>query len=101
GLAGIGSAFLWTYAVCSPVAGVLADRLSRARLVVFSLFAWSIVTALTGLVHSTRAKAIGIHMAGLCVGMVAGGTVSGYLAHHYGWRVPLLALGAIGAAIAV
>src|SRR3982751_4417735 len=55
GLAGIGSAFLWSYAVCSPVAGVLADRISRAKLVVFSLMAWSLVTGMTGLVHSPRA----------------------------------------------
>ncbi len=51
-LAGIGSAFLWSYAVGSPVAGYLADRLSRTRMLLFSLVAWSIVMALTGLVHN-------------------------------------------------
>ena len=51
-LAGIGSAFLWSYAVGSPFAGYLADRLSRTRMLLISLVAWSTVMALTGLVHS-------------------------------------------------
>lgn len=51
-LAGIGTVFLWTYGICSPLAGHLADRTSRARLVLIGLVAWSIATALTGLVHS-------------------------------------------------
>lgn len=46
----LGSFFLWSYAVFSPIAGVLADRLSRSAVVTFSLVAWSVVTALTGLV---------------------------------------------------
>jgi MFS family permease len=51
-LAGIGSVFLWSYAVGSPVAGYLADRLSRTRMLLFSLVAWSVIMALTGFVHS-------------------------------------------------
>lgn len=47
-LAGIGAFFLWAYAAASPVAGALADRLSRSRMVVASLAAWSLVTLLTG-----------------------------------------------------
>ena len=45
----LGSVFLWSYALGSPVAGHLADRLSRPRLVRGSLVAWSAVTALIGL----------------------------------------------------
>lgn len=45
----LGSVFLWSYALGSPVAGHLADRLSRPRLVLGSLVAWSAVTALIGL----------------------------------------------------
>ncbi len=48
----LGSFFLWSYALGSPFAGVLADRWSRSRMVVVSLFAWSAVTAATGLVNS-------------------------------------------------
>jgi MFS-type transporter involved in bile tolerance (Atg22 family) len=51
-LAGLGSAFLWSYAVGSPIAGYLADRVSRTRLLLLSLIAWSVVMALTGFVHN-------------------------------------------------
>lgn len=47
-LAGLGSAFLWSYALCSPLAGMLADRFSRTRLVVLSLAAWSLIALVTG-----------------------------------------------------
>jgi MFS transporter, Spinster family, sphingosine-1-phosphate transporter len=51
-LAGIGSVFLWSYAVGSPIAGYLADRFSRTRILLFSLVGWSAVMILTGFVHS-------------------------------------------------
>lgn len=38
--------FLWIYGLVSPFAGVVADRISRKRLVVGSLFVWSAVTFL-------------------------------------------------------
>ncbi|MCX6953438.1 MAG: MFS transporter [Verrucomicrobia bacterium] len=44
----IGSVFLWSYAIGSPVAGVVADRWSRRKLVIWSLALWSGVTALMG-----------------------------------------------------
>lgn len=40
--------FLWIYGCMSPVAGLLADRLSKAKLIVGSLFVWSGVTLLMG-----------------------------------------------------
>jgi predicted MFS family arabinose efflux permease len=48
----LGSIFLWSYALSSLVAGNVADRYSRSRIVVWSLFSWSLVTALTGMVSS-------------------------------------------------
>ena len=45
----LGSIFLWTYALGSIFAGALADRFSRTRLVLVSLFAWSLVMVFTGL----------------------------------------------------
>lgn len=45
------SVFLWVYAFMSPVGGFLADRVSRTRVIVGSLFLWSAVTWLTA--HST------------------------------------------------
>ena len=41
------SMFLWVYAFLSPFAGFLADRFSRSRMIVASLFVWSVVTWLT------------------------------------------------------
>lgn len=41
------SVFLWIYGILSPFAGYLADKFSRSRVIVFSLFVWSFVTYLT------------------------------------------------------
>ena len=51
-LAAIGTSFLWAYALASPLAGSLADRFSRSRIIVISLVAWSLVTLVTGLANS-------------------------------------------------
>ena len=41
------SVFLWVYGLLSPFAGFLADRFKRSRVIIGSLFVWSIVTWLT------------------------------------------------------
>jgi MFS family permease len=41
------SIFLWVYGLLSPFAGFLADRFSRSRVIIGSLFVWSAVTWLT------------------------------------------------------
>jgi len=41
------SLFLWTYGLCSPLAGFLSDRFSRSRVITLSLFSWSMATWLT------------------------------------------------------
>ncbi len=48
----MGTLFLWTYAICSPFAGNVADRFSRSKIVVWSLVGWSAITVLTGLAWS-------------------------------------------------
>ncbi len=40
--------FLWVYAFCSPVGGLIADRTNRKWLIVASLGVWSAVTLLMG-----------------------------------------------------
>ncbi len=45
------SVFLWVYGLLSPFAGFLADRFSRSRVIIGSLFAWSLITWLTA--HAT------------------------------------------------
>ena len=44
----LSSLFLWSHALGSPIAGLLADRFSRSRLVVWSLFVWSGFILVTG-----------------------------------------------------
>lgn len=41
------SVFLWVYGLLSPFAGFLADRFSRSKVIIGSLFVWSLVTWLT------------------------------------------------------
>jgi MFS family permease len=41
------TSFLFVYAFCSPLVGFLADRVSRSRVIIGSLFVWSLVTCLT------------------------------------------------------
>jgi MFS family permease len=43
----LGSAFLWVYALLSPISGFLADRFGRVRVIIVSLLVWSLVTWLT------------------------------------------------------
>ncbi|MEO8053449.1 MAG: MFS transporter [Acidobacteriota bacterium] len=134
GMAALGSFFLWSYALGSPFSGQLADRLSRSRLVVYSLAGWSLITLGTGFVTTvnqllvtrvllgfaeclylpaaialiadhhgpkTYASALGVHTAGLSIGLVAGGSAAGYLGAHFGWQFAFRALGALGLLLAV
>ncbi|MGD1102358.1 MAG: MFS transporter [Terriglobia bacterium] len=52
GLGALGSFFLWSYALASPFAGHLGDRLDRGRIVLWTLVGWSVVTAASGLVNA-------------------------------------------------
>lgn len=44
--------FKWTYAFLSPLGGYVADRFGRKRVIVTSLFVWSVITWVTGHVVS-------------------------------------------------
>ena len=44
---------------------------------------------------------MGIHLAGLSVGLVAGGAGAGYAGDHFGWRFGFVFLGCVGLGLAV
>lgn len=44
--------FMWVYAIFSPIGGYFADRYNRRRMVILSLFIWSITTCFTGCAHT-------------------------------------------------
>lgn len=44
--------FLLVYAVFSPFAGFIADRFNRSRVIIGSLFVWSVITLLTAYVRT-------------------------------------------------
>ena len=46
------STFLWIYGLCSPIAGYVADRVGKKRVILTSLTIWSAATFATGLVTS-------------------------------------------------
>lgn len=46
------SVFLWSYGFLSPVGGFFADKYSRKKVIIFSIFVWSAVTLWTGYCHS-------------------------------------------------
>lgn len=48
----IGSVFTWVYSLSMPVAGWLADRLRRDRMIAASMVLWSLTTLACGLSHS-------------------------------------------------
>ncbi len=45
----VGSAFMWVYALALPLAGVVADRVSRKTLILAGLIFWSAITLATAL----------------------------------------------------
>jgi MFS family permease len=49
---------------------------------------------------STRGTAMGLHLAGINIGLVIGGTAAGYLGQTFGWRMAFVVFGAVGLALA-
>ncbi|MET1047931.1 MAG: MFS transporter [Hyphomicrobium sp.] len=48
----LSSVFLWIYGICSPIAGYLADRIGKRRVILASLVVWSAATFASGLATS-------------------------------------------------
>lgn len=79
----IASAFLWSYAIGSPIVGWIADHISRSRMVLISLIAWSLVTLATGLAHSANQLIVIRVLLGLAECAYIPAAV-GLLADHHG-----------------
>jgi MFS family permease len=45
----LGSAFAWVYGAFAPFAGIIVDRVSRTKAILFGLHAWSAICVATGL----------------------------------------------------
>ena len=43
----LSSALLWAYGFTNPIAGYLADKFSRTKVIILSLLSWSVITLLT------------------------------------------------------
>jgi MFS family permease len=82
--------------------GLASLLVMRVLLGVFESMYLPAATALLASHHdtSTRGTAMGLHSVGLNFGVVAGGTFTGYLADHFGWRAGFLVLGAAGLLVA-
>jgi MFS family permease len=50
----LSTSFLWVYAIASPLAGYLADRFGRKKVIVVSLMVWSLMTWATGKARNFR-----------------------------------------------
>ncbi len=48
----LSSVFLWVYGFCSPLAGYVADRVGKKKVILTSLVVWSAATFMSGLVTS-------------------------------------------------
>src|SRR5207302_7827794 len=49
----------------------------------------------------TRSRAMAIHQSGVYAGTIAGGTLAGLLAEHYGWRSGFYMFGILGSVLGV
>jgi len=61
----LSTVFLWPYAVLSPWAAYLGERLGRARTIVLSLAVWSLVTLATGHARSVGSMLIARGLLGI------------------------------------
>jgi MFS family permease len=51
--------------------------------------------------HDTRSRALSIHQSSVYAGTIAGGSVAGYMAQHYGWRSSFYLFGWFGVLLGV
>ena len=84
------------------VQSVTALLIMRVALGLAESFYLPAAVALLGEHHgpATRGKAMGLHMIGLNLGVLLGGSFVGLLAEHYSWRIGFWVLGGMGLGLA-
>lgn len=101
---------VWTLTAWSLVMALTALAQNAQQLVVarglLGLAECAYVPAAIGLTAEyhpgpTRARAMGIQLAGYNLGVVFGGVFSGYMGDHFGWRPAFWVLGLAGLAVAM
>jgi MFS family permease len=48
----VGAAFMWIYAICAPLAGLVGDRVNRKHLILGGMVFWSLITLATALAQN-------------------------------------------------
>jgi MFS family permease len=76
--------FLWIYGILSPVAGFMADRFNRSRVIIIGLFVWSVVTLLTGFATSYEHLLITRALMGISESCYAPAAVALIMDYHRG-----------------
>ncbi|WP_290979035.1 MFS transporter [Hyphomicrobium sp.] len=80
----LSSVFLWIYGFCSPVAGYIADRVSKRLIIVVSLLIWSAATFLSGLATSFEGMLFARATLGVSEAFYMPAAVSLIVAYHRG-----------------
>lgn len=78
------SVFLWTYGLTSPLAGMVADRFGRKRVIVASLLIWSAATVLTGCVRTFEQMLVARFLMGLSEAFYMPAAVALVVDYHRG-----------------
>jgi MFS family permease len=90
---------LLTGAVRTPAQMIAVRGLMGFSEALYIPAALALVAAIHG--ERTRARATALHQSGIYIGIIAGGTLGGWFAEHWGWRYGFVLLGGVGLAYSV
>jgi MFS family permease len=82
------SVFLWVYGILSPFGGYFADKFSRKKVIILSLFVWSTVTLWTGFVHSFTEMLVARAVMGISEACYIPAALAWHSGCRYAWLWP-------------